>query len=385
MTDQIIIDSIKKLISLKMKDDEIIGSLLDAGVDYDYAKKMLDYVKYHKEKPVDKQEITVAKPLIQDVSKQQKETPKESELNKVDKSSLDVWQQGILTLINQKLDDINEKTKKLDNMIEERVQSITSAETKKMKVMLDSQRALLIAKINMSLENKSKEIETKTNNQLQLIQEINKETQEKLKDLEKGTDKLQELETSVTNMLGEFTKMRDNSKEIIDQMTNDFKTQFDKLLKEYQNKFNDVDLKLNSALNLATKIIESLVNSTKKKLDNYYDEKAETAIKGLKEKLETELSSSKVDEILKKLEKKEAELTNVLDEKISSALENIDLQKYDKSILDLNKRLAELNKRINLKSGSGDKIEELEDFKEQYAKLIVKVQKDIKQLKAKVK
>ena len=114
--DDIVVESIQKMISLGMSDEDIIASLVDAGVEYDYAKNSLD--SYKNKKP-DKKSKT--KPQINDEPKQK-----------------DVWSEGVLTLINQKLEELNKKQLELDAQIKNSVKQITSVEISKMKTIIDS-------------------------------------------------------------------------------------------------------------------------------------------------------------------------------------------------------------------------------------------------------
>jgi len=156
MADEIIIDSIKKMIGLKMSDDDIMGSLIDAGLDYNYAQQMLDYVKYHKVPP--NEEDNETKEEEEDTAEDGEDINEEYTDNEIpkdalkkdsdfDDAALGVWQEGIITIVNQKLDDIKRREDRIGDEIKTEVKKVTDDELKKMKTIIDSQRTLLLSKI----------------------------------------------------------------------------------------------------------------------------------------------------------------------------------------------------------------------------------------------
>ena len=134
MSDEIVIESIKKMLQLKMPEDEIIASLVDAGVDYDYAQKMVDSVKNNKEIPDEKSKRKKQEEQLFD---EKITNSQDASLKEVDKTSLGVWQEGIITIITQKLEDIENKEKNLDDIIKQRINEITNQELTKMKAVID--------------------------------------------------------------------------------------------------------------------------------------------------------------------------------------------------------------------------------------------------------
>lgn len=367
MSDEIVKQSIMKMIDLNMKDEDIVGSLMDAGLDYEYAKEMLDLVKYKKEpaKP-----NTIPK---EDISDDQED---DDELDDTQSDqNLGVWQRGVITLIDQKLTDIATKQANMDKSIETKVQSITENEIKKLKVIMDSQRTLLISRITTELETKSSQLSQNINNSLKTVQDINKQTITSLEEIKSYRDRLKSLENSIIEQISELSKFKDSANSIIEQSRKEFAAKADELLKNYENKFVDIDKKLNSALSLSSKIIEGLVSATKQKLDNYYDTKFEDYMKNKKD---SNVQSSNQD-LISRIEKLENRPT-------PSPAVQPDTKSYDDSIADLNRRFMELNKKVMSESSPKDikdKIEELTTFKEQYASLVSKIQKDIKELKGK--
>ncbi len=434
MSDEIIIESIKKLLALKMPDDEIIGSLIDAGVDYDTAQELLDEVKGKKRKDrpkSEKKEVVMPKKSAEvkdiediddDVTKEEKST--DEEVKNIETTSLGIWQEGLLTTVNQKLELIEEKEKELDKNIDIKVKAITEDEIKKMKIILDSQRTLLISKINSTLDLQVKAITEKIDATIKTMQDVNKQTQSQLSEINDAKDKINDIQKSLLDQLDEFNKIRDSTNELVDQMKTKLNTDTQKFFDNYNEKYKGIDEKLHSAISLTTKIVEGLVTATKKKIDDYYDSKYDNFIKEFGNKINTEdflkeqkdsaikifedkekqieqNTLNKIDDFLRKLNEIDQkiavinEIKNHIEDTISIKVDDFLAKKelgkesVNQSITDLNKRIAELENRIKLIKPKKDDLsqdinqtlEEMILFKEQYAKLVTKLMQDVKQLK----
>ena len=174
MSDEIVVDSIKKMLQLQMPEDEIIASLVDAGVDYDYSQKMVESIKYNKAIPDEKKPTKKQEDQLFDEQISNSKNSEDPSLKEVDKTSLGVWQEGIITIVTQKLETIEEKEREIDETIKTKVNEITSQELLKMKTIIDSQRTLLSSKIDLLTTQKLNEIKKQVDNNLNLLQEINK-------------------------------------------------------------------------------------------------------------------------------------------------------------------------------------------------------------------
>jgi len=441
MTDEIVIESIKKLLALKLSDDEIIGSLIDAGVDYDQAEQLLKQIKAgysDDEIEVKEPEPTIEKPkkeirktaevkeiedVDDDVTKEE-ETP-EDEVNHLETTSLGLWQEGVLTTVNQKLDDIETREKEIDKNIEQKVQAITENEIKKMKIILDSQRTLLISKVNTTLDQQVKGITTKLEETLRNMQEINKQTQIKLDELNKQKEKILEIQDNLLAQMDEFNKVRDKTQEFVEEMKGTIEKEANEIESQYDSKLKDVDTKLNSAISLSTKILDGLVSATRKKVDSYYDAKADELITQMREKINKEdYFKDQKEELRKKLEGIQSTVEQTTKEKIGEYLQKLNevdkklqqmkeiqanieetiavkLEDYlarkkvggessSESISDLNRRFAEIENRLKASKSAkatdvDTQLEELILFKDQYAKIVSKLMQDVKDLKEKQK
>ena len=370
--------------SLNMKDDEIVNSLMDAGVEFEEARSTLDFVKYDKPIPKEKK----SKDSKKETKTIKKAPQKEEKLDDLNKASLGVWQEGILTIINQKLDQINDLQDNLEGNINKKVKEFTKDEINKMKVILDSQRALLISRTNSTLEAKSNEIDLKVNKFTEEINTTKGNIESRLKQFESAGKEIDELQKKLNEQIAEFEKAKNSTEIVIEQIKETSNFEINSLLDNYKSKFVEIDKKLNTALNLASKILESLVSTTKKKIDVFYNEKVEFMRKELNQGISDEKNlKEEIDHGLEKINRLEKHLTDKIDEKVESYLAGINIkEEMETSVEDINRRLAKLEKNT-VKGGERrtEKIEELEDFKKQYAALVKKILSDIKTLKLKKK
>ncbi len=364
--DEIIIESIQKMISLGMEDEDIVASLVDAGVDYDYAKKTLESFKNKKSNDKDKK-------------------PKKQDLLIEDSSQNDVWSEGMVTLVNQKLDEINKKQLELDSQIKESVKQITSTEIAKMKTIIDSQRTLLVSKMDMSLASRIKEIKTEVENTLKVLQDVNLNTQKKLDDFDKIVTNLEDLKNTLQTQMDAIQNIKQTASNTIEELKNKSNRDLDNFYNQYKVKADEIIAKTNSTLNISAKILDNLVNSAKNKIDDTLESKINDFMKDFKTKLNVEDIKLALDK-LNTIKDLEGKINAIVGTKIIELKNSLEFSKYDDSIMDLNKRFMDLenslksNKANNL-DDINNKLDELMLYKEQNSNLIKKLMNDKKDKK----
>jgi len=347
--DESVVQSIKKLLSLKLSDEDILDNLMDAGLEYDYAKDVLAEVKQEKEtvKPV------VAKPKV-------------SKDDDVDQS-VGVWQEGVLTIVNQKLDEISEKERNIEKIIKKETQGLVAQEIQKLKVVLDSQRSLLVSKINSSLTAMVADSNKKVNDKLDETSGLEDRISKKTEDLMMNYKLLKELKDSISKEVEEFPKMKEEMFSKFDAQTAKIIQSADSSLRKYEQKYKEIDAKLNNTLSLASKIVEGLVETGKKKIDDVIKSKANSQVSGLDEKIkEMEIAKSK---IIKEIAKFEA-LREEYEVKFKADI-NVSIEKYIKENMDtIVATIAEKQEDAGF-----------DTFKTQIGNLVKKLQKEVEGLK----
>lgn len=392
MSDDIVIDSIKKMLQLNMPEDEILASLIDAGVDYDYAANMLDSIKNNKPAKDPKLSKRLAPQQVPELKQEESdesidnalEEPvsenQNNQFKEVDKTSLGVWQEGVTTIITQKLDEIEEKQKTLDNDIKANVTAITTPELAKMRTIIDSQRSLLGSKLDMSVASKLKEIKQQVDNTLKELQDINANTQKKLDNIDTLNKSMMDLKITLKEQIETVNNLKESLETTLDSFKKESARELTKLFDQYRAQLDDITNRTNSTMNLASKILESLVNASKNKIDAYLNSKINSFMTDLQAKLNVDNIKLALDK-LNTVKDIEAKIGTVVDNKIANFVSSQNTTKFDDSIIDLNKRLMELE-RYSKSASSEDlddinaKLDELKMYNEQNANLIAKLIKD---------
>lgn len=390
MVDDIVVDSIKKMLALKMQDEDIVGSLVDAGVDYDNAVKVLASVK--KGKTAGKEEDVEETEEVEDADLGAEEIPEEEleeekpikdNFKDVDNSSLDVWQEGVLSIINEKLEDIEQKQKKLSEEINSKVKEMTSSEITKINALLNSQRELLVAKVNSSMASQTKDFKADIDKALSTVQQLNAKTQQKLEEIGQLSKDLQDLKKTLSNQIETVQAIKQELSVTVDKIKQKAQSELENIFSQYKNHLEQITGRVNSTMNLSSKIMESLVNGVKEKITDLDNKRVEKFEKEIADKLNIEDVSkalAKLDAI-KDIDKK---ISDVVSVQVSNALESVDNTKQEDSITDLNKRIMEIEKRSKGSSKESlealeEKVDELMIFKEQNSKLLAKLMQSNKQ------
>jgi len=378
MSDEIVIESIKKMLQLNMPQDEILASLVDAGVDYDYAIEMLDSVQ--KNKPLKENK---SKKQEEDVPELKAESEEDNDLKEVDKTSLGVWQEGVTTIITQKLDDIEAKQNNLDNEIKTKISEITSVEIAKMKAVIDSQRTLLASKMDMSISSKLKEVKDQIDKTVKDLQSVNANTEKKLQDIDAINKSMIDLKTTLKEQIETVSNLKESLDSTLDDFKRDSSRELTRLFDQYKAQLEDITNRTNSTMNLAGKILDSLVNASKNKIDAYLTSKINSFTQDLQSKLNVTDLKTALDK-LNTIKDLDSKIGLVVDNKLATFATTLNSDKYSDSITDFNRRLMELE-RYNKSSGSvgsadldeiNSKIDELMMYKEQNSNIIAKLMKD---------
>ena len=220
---QVVTDSVKKLLSLGVSDSEIIDSLRDVGIPEKDAREIISEVKAS---PASQEELSeaiadslsVPRELQEPSSGQQasqKQGKKQVQERQQNQNIEKLWEKGILAAADSKLEEMKDLRDSMNSAVAAAVQKETSKEILKMKTVFESQRALMIEKINSSLDAKAREVEdaiaSHTKN-LGRMNELSMENTSKLEALRKTNeslllkidDKLKELEKTKSRLISEM-------------------------------------------------------------------------------------------------------------------------------------------------------------------------------------
>ncbi|MBU1120986.1 hypothetical protein KJ660_03865, partial [Candidatus Micrarchaeota archaeon] len=298
----------------------------------------------------------------------------------------DVWEQGILTTINQKIEEIEDVQRELDEVIDSKVQKHLEEEKKKMNTLIESQYSLLYEKINSVLDEKVNEL----NNALE-------EKTEKFNKLSKsvasGIAKQAEEKASYEQLLEEIEKRIEDLPDLkkrlvskVEEETEQMKNSSKKFIEEAEEGMNEMDERINKALELETKIIEGLVKDTEERIQEMAEKRSNFLSGELKVKLDelTELKKSltpgfvqeKTKELSVKMEAKMQEMISLKEREIDEAIE-IKTKELDS----LKQKMAGAEQLTK----AAAEIEKLSSFKEDLQNQLNQSKQEIENLKGELK
>ena len=185
----------------------------------------------------------------------------------------ELWEKGILATINNRLSEMKELKEEIDSALDKKVAEANKREMGKIKVLLDSQRLLLVSKVDSELEVKAKGFAEMIELKLREMKEINKEVSEEIEKFKQAenrnkvneqarSEKLAEVDqikkTILSSLNTELIKTRSESREISEKM---------------DKKLEEMDDRINKTLQLENQIVEGLMKETEKKMAEMLEKK----------------------------------------------------------------------------------------------------------------
>ncbi len=302
--------------------------------------------------------------------KEQRFVPSYVHEGHIDTNVETLWEKGVLATVDAKLNEMKKIKSDLDNVIEQRIAEKFVLESRKIETVLESQRSLFYAKIDAHLDAKagelkdvlearsrqSEDLNAKVQNSLQRLQGENKFNAELFNTL---NDKLSGLDTVKSQVISEANRS------IISM-----ESRFGEFMGDAENRRDQYEGKLNSALELHSKITEGLEEDMKQKIDAMRFEKEQELDQRIKGKIvELDKYISEVD--TKGIAEKIARMKE-LDSQITSRQKELDVQ-FVKSGDALRKYtdsyLSDLHKDFNAYKKEVSKIQtdNLSELKKEYA------------------
>jgi len=463
---KVIVDSVKKLIALKVSDKEIILNLKDIGVSEREAREIIAEAKGKPslkkkketkgdsgkilrevaetlaseapkpappEKPASAEEIAedVAvedpklKELVKEVKKPLPKTllkpvekkvaskkPEKQELNEKTKFSVEealkkaeksrdshinlnkLWEKGIIVTVEHKLEEMKKLQKEIEKKIDEKVEKATEKKMHQMKVLFDSQKDLLLGKIDARLEQSEEDSARLFEEKLKEIKLLNESVK---KSLELLGGKKEEFKSAVDELDSKLSDLNETKKEMISETNSELitmKSQMQEFLDSAKERMSEIDSRVSKTLELETKIAEGLIQDAEDKLNEIASEKGLELSKKVNaslanlEELEKKLDPEKIQSQLQKMQELESTLEDTLQEKMAE----ID-DRFEKKLLDIEAKWLEAMKKkiageINVKDFK-DLMQELNDFKQQFIQMVQlnigKINKAIRSLNEKTK
>ena len=321
------------------------------------------------------EEVSKGQAVIDAVAATEKTALKEEPKSVKDKIKLsdvkqsdieELWKKGIVIAINAKLDDMRKLKDEIDDEIGGKVDAAVKKETNQLKVLLDSQKDLIVSSNKEALMEKQKEItfiidakiaELKKYNgeieeNIRLIQQTKGEQETAMKELNEMLDNVKKTKTNlVMEMNSELIKSKSQAQEFVDKS--------EKHIKE-------MDERINKTLELEKNIAEGMLEKAEQKIEDLTIAKADDLIQELQVELnkvkavEKSVSIETLDEKIKTLDKFKSEFLNSMQD---------NLTKINEAIEKLNSKNDTVEKELKGRMLIFDaKIEELTKFEKEFGK-----------------
>jgi len=301
---QVVLDSVRKLLSLGISDNEVLDNLRDVGISEKDAREMLQEVK---STPASQAEIDEAiEESMEAPAKEEKYVPEkhsaEKSASKKQQPSLrapssqnieKLWEKGILATVDSKLEEMKDLNDSIKSVIAAEVQKETSKGMKKMMVVLESQRSLMAEKINAELDKKTKEVQETIISQTKNLAKMNELSMDNINKLEALRKTNETLFSLIDDKLKELEKTKSR---LISEMNSELisaKSQVEEFIIDAETKRQGIDARINRTLELESKITEGLLKDAEQKIDNMSLEKSEELEREVHKKI------SQLDEMIK--------------------------------------------------------------------------------------
>lgn len=321
-----------------------------------------------------------------------------------------LWEKGIIGAVNQRLAEMKEIKEDLDKNLDKRVGKATEKEKERTKVLFDSQRALLISKVDAEIEKKAKGFADLIEMKLREMREINKQIAENTEKSQTEGKKSKSEGKSLSRRLKELDKVKEDLLASLNSEIIQAKTQNKQLVEAMNKNLNEMDNRINKTLQLENQIVEGLVQEAKHNIGQMIEEKSQQFSEDLKSKsqqlnalkesfeaeekkqaarLETQIQTSRgaldhqIKERLLKLDQLQKaitvelkperfrELMQELNEFKAQFVEAIrqNAEKYNEGIKKMNEQSTNIEKQLKLRTEKIDKkIAELDAFEKNFAK-----------------
>ncbi|QQR92538.1 MAG: hypothetical protein IPJ89_05330 [Candidatus Iainarchaeum archaeon] len=317
----IVLEDVKKLLSLGLSKQQLIQELADIGVPSPEAERL--YLEATGQapftpipSPVRNSSFTIAPPNVAPVQSAPKPTPVVIAAPQPSDSLEKLWEKGIIATVDAKLSQMEALKREVDSVIDSKIAQKTSMQEKKIEILFESQRDLTLAKVDAEMGAKVKQIDDALSQKIEEIKRLNLATQEDLQRI-KGqrfimTDLMSDL-TTKTAGLDQFRRtLSDDVARKLDQM----QTQVNELLQSSESRLSQAEMKATQTLQLEEKIAAGLAQQVEQQANQIL----ESRVKDLRAQLQDEMSELRKLEMQlspEQVQQRIAEMNKSIDEQIA--------------------------------------------------------------------
>lgn len=323
-----------------------------------------------------------------------------------------LWEKGILGTVNQRFAEMKKMRDDIDAVLDRKVAEATKKDAEKTKVLFDSQRSLLVSKVDTEIEARAKSFADMIEMKLREMRDINRQISGQIETLKSERSQSKAEIEKISAKLKEVDRAKE---ELLSSMNSEViktKTQTRQLLQEMNQKAVEMDTRINKTLQLENQVVEGLVKSAEqniqetvsgtladfekntkrilqefKKTKDGFDSEQSAKIAEMQGQFNTRMAAvdNQIRERLIKLDELQKTITvEITPEKFKEQMKELNefkaqfveaikqnSEKYNESIRKMNEENQRIEKQFNLRAELIDKkIAELDIFEKNFAKEI---------------
>ena len=168
---------------------------------------------------------------------------------------------------------MKELKEEIDSALDKKVAEANKREMGKIKVLLDSQRLLLVSKVDSELEVKAKGFAEMIELKLREMKEINKEISEEIEKFKQAENRNKVNEQALSEKLAEVDQIK---KTILSSLNTELiktRSESREISEKMDKKLEEMDDRINKTLQLENQIVEGLMKETEKKMAEMLEKK----------------------------------------------------------------------------------------------------------------
>lgn len=295
--------------------------------------------------------------------------PKNTNLSKDISNEMDtLWKKGIVVAVNSKLIEMKKLKEEVDSNISEKVDSSVKKEVAQLRVLLDSQRDLLIANNRAALEEKQKEISFIIDSKIIELKQANKQLSTNLAALELAKSEQKASLEQIKQMLEEARRTK---AQLLVEMNSELiksKSQAQAFLDNADKHLHELDNRVNRTLELQKNIADGMIEQAEQKIETLTLQKTGELVEDLEVRLnrlkviESEINPDLLVQKIKILDDFKKQFVETMKDNITQ---------INVAIEEINKKNADLDQSITQKMLVIDaKVEELTKFEKNFTEIM---------------
>ena len=273
-----------------------------------------------------------------------------------------LWEKGILGTVNQRLAEMKKLKEEIDSVLDKKVADATKRDIDKIKVLFDSQRSLLVSKVDTEIESKAKSFADMIELKLREMRDISRQISGQTERLKEERDKSRLEVEKISAKLKEVDRVKEELLSSLNSEVIKIKAQSKQFLQEMNQKASEMDGRINKTLQLENQVVEGLVKGAEQKIQETVAGTLEDFEKNTKRILQ---------EFKKTKDSFDSEQSGKITEMQSQF--NIRMAALDSQIKERLAKLDELQKTITVEitpEKFKEQMKELNEFKAQFVEAI---------------